>query len=167
MQIQKQEQIKKKLHKASESGGEARKSLQLNLEIKKAFEKLRGKKVHDDLSLLKKAEKRLVKKKKKSAEKWESKKEELKNSQIERQQKRKENIANFRSGKSNKSSKFEPEAAKEGGLSKKQSSSTTGMTRKQRRHANLMKYGPKNTREDREEKRKAARKDRKKALVRK
>jgi hypothetical protein len=157
-QIQKQERIRNKLQKANDSGKESRKSLQLNIEIKKAFEKLRGRKVHDDIGMLKKAEKRLVRKKKKSVEKWESKKEELKQSQMDRQQKRKENIEKFRTGKKPVRS-AEPEKPKEG-----KKSSLPGMSRKQRRHANLMKYGPKNTRDEREEKRKADRKERKRTV---
>ena len=153
VQIQKQERIKKKLQKASESGKDAKRSLEVELEIKKAFEKLRGIKVHDDLHLLKKAEKRLVRKKKKSAERWSAKQEEVKKSQEERQTKRKENIEQFRKGKK-KSVRAEadaPEGAKKG----------PGMSRKQRRHANLLKYGDKKTRAEREEKRKQFRKEQK------
>lgn len=159
VQIQKQERIRKKLHRASNEGKDARKSAQLKLEIQKAFDKLRGMKVHDDLILLRKAEKRLVRKKKKSAEKWAARKDEVKQSQADRQAKRKENINKFRTSKK-QTKRIMPDKAEEGSTIKK-----TGTTRKQRRHENLMKYGPKKTREEREEKRKKARKDSKRSKL--
>ena len=152
MQIQKQEKVKKKLEKASREGKDARMSLQVELELKKAFDKLRGVKVHDNIILLKKAEKRLIRKKKKSAEKWATKTEELKKSQKERQEKRKENIDKYRGKR-----KIRPS---EVGGSAEQSANR--VTRKQRRHENLMKFGPKNTRAEREEKKKDRRKEMKK-----
>ena len=157
-EISKQERIKKKLNKASGESKEARKSIQLSLEIKKAFDKLRGVKVHDNLKLLKKAEKRLVSKKKKSADAWAARKDHVKESQAERQTKRKDNIEKFRGNTKKKMAKAEPEKADVSTGSKKQ----PGMSRKQRRHSNLMKFGPKKTREEREDKRKKDRKDRRK-----
>ena len=145
MQIAKQKRIKQQLAKAAESGKHAKKSMQLELEIKKAFEKIRGLKVHDDLTLLKKAEKRILRKKKKSAELWASKKEETQMAKKERQEKRKENIDKHR-GK--RKAKGGAEVADE------TPSNANKLTRKQRRHANLLKYGPKKTRNEREEKRK-------------
>jgi hypothetical protein len=155
-QIQKQERIKKKLHKASNESKEARQSVQLKLEIQKAFDKLRGAKIHDNLVLLKKAEKRLIRKKKKSAQRWDARKEEMQQAQADRQAKRKENIAKYRTSKK-PMKRILPDKAEDGSAFKK-----PGKTRKQRRHENLMKYGPKKTREEREEKRKKTRKDQKK-----
>jgi hypothetical protein len=146
LQIQKQEQIRKKLNRAAENGKDAKLALQLELELKKAFEKIRGIKVHDDLALLRKAEKRLTRKKKKSAELWANKKEELEQSRKERQEKRNENIDKYRGKR--KSRPLEAEEPSKGAKP----------TRKQRRHENLMKFGPKKTRADREEKKKERRK---------
>ncbi len=157
IQIQKQEKVKKKLEKASKEGKDARMSLQVELELKKAFDKLRGVKVHDNVTLLKKAEKRLIRKKKKSAEKWATKTEELQKSQKERQEKRKENIEKYRGKR-----KIRPS---EVGGSTDQLANR--VTRKQRRHENLMKFGPKNTRAEREENKKERRREIKKQKSRK
>jgi hypothetical protein len=151
-QIEKQKRVKKQLQRAEELGKDAKRSLQIELEMKKAFDKLRGRKVHDYLTLLKKAEKRLLRKKKKSVELWESKKEELTQSMKERQDKRKENIEKYR-GKRKQKAVAETVTAS-GSVDK-----TSKPTRKQRRHENLLKYGPKKTRADREEKKKENRKE--------
>jgi hypothetical protein len=155
VQIEKQKRIKKKLQNASETSKDARVSLQIELEMKKAFDKLRGTKVHDDLILLKKAEKRLLRKKKKSTELWAGKKEELAKSLKERQEKRKENIEKYR-GKRKQTEVASPAAV---GVEK-----SNKLSRKQRRHQNLLKFGPKKTRADREEKKKEKRKEMKKTL---
>jgi hypothetical protein len=82
--------------------------------------------------------------------------DEVKQSQADRQAKRKENIDKFRTSKK-QTKRIIPDKAVDGSTVKK-----PGTTRKQRRHENLMKYGPKKTREEREENRKKARKDSKK-----
>lgn len=154
-QIAKQEKIKRK--SAGLAGDEkvSHKAQMLKQEIQKAFERLRGVKVHDNLTILKKAEKRLVKKKAKSAITWEKRKEEVKQSQETRQQKRKDNIAMHRGSKKNAPAPVTPEGVAV-------STPNTKMSRKQRRHQNLMKFGPKKTRSDREDSKKDARKERRK-----
>ena len=98
-QIKEHEKTKKVIEKAAKEGGnDARKSIQVQLEIKKAFERLRGNKVHDDLSMLKKAEKNVLRKKKKSASNWAARVEEVKAKKAERQVKRQENIDKYRKG---------------------------------------------------------------------
>jgi hypothetical protein len=152
-QIRKQERVKKDIQKAAKVNPKSALDVKLKQEIQKAFEKLRGHKVHDDIGLLKRAEKRILRKKKKSAENWEKRKEDLKQGQMDRQQKRKENIAMYRGSK--KESKSTP-------IATGKNEAPSKMSRKMRRHANLMKYGPKKTREDREKNRKEFRKTQKK-----
>lgn len=151
-QIQSQQRQRRDFDKASKEGKSARMSLHLDCEIKKALAKLRGEKVHDDLSILRKAEKRLKRKKSKSAENWEKRKGEVKKSQLERQEKRKENIQKFRGSTKKKAARTERVAAGA------QVGGAKVQTRKMRRHENLMKFGPKKDRAEREEKRKAGRK---------
>lgn len=153
-EIAKQEKLKQKAASLVGEQKVSHKSLMLKQEIRKAFERLRGVKVHDNLTILKKAEKRLVKKKSKSAATWEKRKEEVKQSQADRQQKRTDNIAMRRSG-----GKHEAPVAPDA-LGAASAPANTGMTRKQRRHQNLMRFGPKKTRSDREDMKKDARKER-------
>lgn len=155
--IRKQQKARKDIQKAAKINPNTALDVKIKQEIAKAFEKLRGNKVHDDLGLLKRAEKRILRKKKKSAENWDKRKEDVKQSQLERQQKRSDNIAMFR--KSSKKPSSTPSVAP-GAVSKSEAPSK--MSRKMRRHANLMKYGPKKTREDREKKKKDFRKEQKK-----
>jgi hypothetical protein len=149
-QIRKQEKVRKDIQKAAKVNPKSALDVKLKQEIQKAFEKLRGHKVHDDIGLLKRAEKRILRKKKKSAENWGKRKEDLKQGQMDRQQKRKENIAMYRGSKKETRAVTTPSGGKTEAPSK--------MSRKMRRHANLMKFGPKKTREDREKNRKEARK---------
>ena len=151
-QIQNQEKFRKQLDKASQESKMGKVSMQLQSEVQKAFAKLRGEKVHDDMSILRKAEKRLKRKKVKSAEAWDKRKDSVKKSQLERADKRKENIAKFRGSLKKKAVRLE--RVSETTPAKKVE------TRKIRRHENLMKYGPKKDRAEREEKRKGARKAR-------
>ena len=155
-QIHKQEKLRKDMQKAAKINPKAALDSKIKQELEKAFQKLRGNKIHDDLGLLRRAEKRILRKKRKSAENWEKRKEDVKLNQVERQQKRTENIEMFRKSKKNKPAPSASDSAKSDGSSKK-------MSRKMRRHANLMKYGPKKTREDREKKRKDFRKEQKKS----
>ena len=161
-QIQTQERARRELQKAAKQGTSERKNHQLQAELQKAFAKLRGEKVHDSISLLRKAEKRLKRKKQKSAESWEQRKEGVKQSQLERQQKRKDNIEKFR-GSKKKPARVAAVSATEASAGPKTNSSS----RKTRRHENLMKFGPKKDRAEREEKRKTARKSRRKTEGRK
>jgi len=148
-QIRKQENVRKDLQKAAKEGKKSKVSAQIQQEIQKAFDKLRGVKVHDDLGLLRRAEKRILRKKKKSAENWNKRKEDVKQSQADRQQKRKDNIDKYRS------KKVTAKMAKKGDDS---DPNNLKMTRKVRRHENLMKFGPKKDREEREQKKKDFRK---------
>jgi len=148
-QIRKQEKVRKDLQKAAKEGKKSKVSAQIQQEIQKAFDKLRGVKVHDDLGLLRRAEKRILRKKKKSAENWNKRKEDVKQSQADRQQKRKDNIDKYRS------KKVTAKMAKKGDDS---DPNNLKMTRKVRRHENLMKFGPKKDREEREQKKKDFRK---------
>lgn len=152
IQISKQERLKKRADKVGEVDKVSQKSQIVQLELKKAFERIRGVKIHDNLSVLKKAEKRLVKKKTKSAENWQKRKHDVKQSQEDRQQKRKDNIGKFRGSKA----RVDPATLPAG----TEAPSNQKPTRKMRRHDNLMKFGPKKTRSDREDQKKDARKDR-------
>ena len=156
-QIRKQEKVRKEIQKAAKVNPKSALEVKIKQEIQKAFEKLRGGKVHDDVALLKRAEKRILRKKKKSAENWEKRKEDVKQSQMDKQQKRSDNIAMYR-----KSGKKQSVVATSTTPASGKTDSSGKMSRKMRRHANLMKYGPKKTRDEREQKRKDSRKEQRK-----
>jgi len=75
------------------------KEIRNELAMQKALKRARGEKVHDDITKLRKSQKRMEGKKKKGKEQWESRAQNLKDQASDRQAKRKENLMAHRSQK--------------------------------------------------------------------
>jgi len=86
------EQRKVRKAEASGRGDEVKKDIAMQKAIKRA----RGEEVHDDAGRLRKAQRRLDIQKKKSTKKWEKRKEDVKQSILDKDTKRKENLGKTR-----------------------------------------------------------------------
>eukprot|EP00933_Yihiella_yeosuensis_P083480 TRINITY_DN97705_c0_g1_i1.p1 TRINITY_DN97705_c0_g1~~TRINITY_DN97705_c0_g1_i1.p1 ORF type:complete len:355 (-),score=110.64 TRINITY_DN97705_c0_g1_i1:129-1100(-) len=104
-ELRKSEADATKLREAESRGeGEAVRKEQA---IKKALQRARGEKVHDDVSKLRKAQKQMDMKKKKGKDKWEAKVATDKQKADDMQQQRKDNLKNRGSKKKKKRAGFE------------------------------------------------------------
>merc|ERR1719379_2223190 len=74
-QLRREEAIEKKLHGAA---GREREELNRDIEMRKALQRAKGEKVHDDVSKLRKTQKALEVVKKKGKEKWEAREKTVK-----------------------------------------------------------------------------------------
>mmetsp|Transcript_17050 Transcript_17050/g.39764 ORF Transcript_17050/g.39764 Transcript_17050/m.39764 type:complete len:387 (+) Transcript_17050:105-1265(+) len=85
-------QAEEEERKLSEADEDAKQSLGQELGMKKALARARGEKVHDDLTKLRKSQKAMDMKKKKSKEKWQARMQDEDRQRKEKQQQRKDNL---------------------------------------------------------------------------
>lgn len=96
-----------KLREAEQRGGEEAEQLRKDIAMRKAMARVRGEKVHDDPSKLRKAQKALELKKKKGKDKWASRVESDKQQVEEQQAQRRDNLAKRGQKKKSKRNGFE------------------------------------------------------------
>lgn len=98
-ELRKHESDAERLQKAEAKGGEEAKEVRKELALRKALQRARGEKVHDDVHKLRKSQKALELRKKKGKDKWSSKLEGDKSRTEEQQAQRKDNLAKRGSSK--------------------------------------------------------------------